>query len=69
MSQFDFRNYLIFKGSISRFCRFFEKRWLDNLLKNEKIASFQLVACIDGALILYSAIKIIAKSYTQVNFG
>ena len=47
MSQFDFRNYLIFKDSISRFCRFFEKRWLVNHLKNEKIASFQLVACID----------------------
>jgi len=69
MSQFDFRNYLIFKGSIFRFCRFFEKRWLVNCLKNEKIASFQLVACNDGALIFYSAIKIIAASNTQVKMG
>jgi hypothetical protein len=64
MSQFDFRNYLIFKGSISRFCRFFEKHWLVNHLKNEKIASFYLVSSNDRALILYSAIKFIATSYT-----
>ena len=64
MSQFYFRNYLIFKGSISRFCRFFEKRWLANHLKKEKIASFYLVSSNDRALILYSAIKFIAASYT-----
>jgi hypothetical protein len=55
---------LIFKGSISRFCRFFEKHWLVNHLKNEKIASFYLVSSNDRALILYSAIKFIATSYT-----
>ena len=55
MSQFEFRNYLIFKGSISRFCKFFEKRWLANHLKKEKIASFYLAICIFRVLILYSA--------------
>ena len=64
MSQFYFRNYLIFKGSISHFCRLFEERWLVNRLKKERIASFQLVSCIDGALVLYSAIKFIATSYS-----
>jgi len=64
MSQFDFRNYLIFKYGISHFCIFFKKHWLVNCLKNEKIAPFQLVACNDGALIFYSAIKIIAASNT-----
>jgi len=42
MSQFDFRNYLIFKGIISHFGEFFEKRWLVNRKKNERIASFLL---------------------------
>ena len=55
MSQFDFRNHLIFNGSISRFFRFFENRWLANHLKKEKIASFYLAICIYRVLILYSA--------------
>ena len=64
MSQFDFRNYLIFRCGIFHFCIFFEKHWLANHLKKEKIASFYLVSSNDRALILYSAIKFIAASYT-----